>query len=169
MSEIEAEQAIDEGLEGNHEYSDLRGLSVNDLQAVLLEEERWLADISQAESPGVVEERLVEMRGAAFEPAEELWGLDLGVASAVVALSCLGACPVASCNGGSFGSSHQASYAYVSFFLYEASLEQVLALASQAQCGLIALEGLGHLYGPIETLMSFAHGVRQQSRTLPTV
>lgn len=117
--EADAEQAVEEGLEGNQEYSDLRGLTIDDLQLVLREEERWPNGIRESAAPADVEERLINLRGTAFNPGKELWGLDLGVASAVVALSSLGACPVSSCNGGAFGLGHQAGYAYVSFFLYE--------------------------------------------------
>ncbi len=159
LSEAEAEEGVEGGLEGNQDYSDLRALSAIDLQAVLREEERWLTRIRLGEAPSDVEEVLTNVRGSAFEPVEELWGLDLGVASAVVALSCLGACPVSSCNGGAFGHSHQAKYPYISFFLYEASLERLLLIAEHARCGLTALDGLGHLYGPVDNLMMFAREV----------
>ena len=51
--------------------------------------------------------RLDDERLDCFEPSEGLWGLDIGVASATIALSALGAIPVGSCNAGGFGGHHQ--------------------------------------------------------------
>lgn len=170
LSDPDAEQAAEEGsLEGNQEYDDLRGLTLADLRSVIAHEDALLDSIATVSDPSDVEDRLVQSRGSSFEPAEELWGLDLGVAGAVVALSTMGACPVASCNGGAFGLSHQSSYAYVAFYISDASLDEVLTTAEQTGCGLIASNGLGHLYGPIDALIAFpralAHNIAPETVT----
>jgi hypothetical protein len=71
------------------------------------------------------------MISACFELSDGLWGLDIGVASATIALSALGAIP-GSCNAGGFGGHHQAAYPYVSFFLGGISPEFVIPISRTA-------------------------------------
>lgn len=163
LSDADAEMAAEDGaLEGNQAYADLRALSVTELAQVLAREDALLIEIEAAGASGAaeVEARFADLRGLSFEPADELWGLDVGVAGVVVALSVMGACPVASCNGGAFGPGHQSQYAYVAFYLCDAALTDILCRAERTNCGLIAIDGLGHLYGPVEAMIAFGRAGR---------
>jgi hypothetical protein len=81
---------------------------------------------TKAEATRIDDERL-----DCFEPSDGLWGLDIGVASATIALSALGAIPVGSCNAGGFGGHHQGAFPYVSFFLGGAPPGFVVSISRQ--------------------------------------
>jgi hypothetical protein len=86
-------------------------------------------DVHRARNP-------LSIRLQALDPIEELCGLDVGIASAVLAISALGAIPVSSCNGGCFASPHQARHPYVAFYLRKDRAVRVLDLAEAADIGL---------------------------------
>lgn len=78
---------------------------------------------------------------------EALWSLDPGVASATIALSALGATPVASCNGGVLGGQHKEAYPLVAFYLPTTAAAGVNALAEAADIGLLIDDhGRGQIY-----------------------
>src|SRR6201999_3548906 len=70
------------------------------------------------------------------EPADGLWGLDIGVASAVAAFSALGGAPVSSCNAGGFGGTHTAEHPYVAGYLPAAAADVLLEAAEAAGVGI---------------------------------
>src|ERR1700716_1490756 len=113
VSEAEAEAAEDEGfLGGNQYYQDLRGWTWSEVRAVLDAEARAIARIALSADPAAAEARFEDERDADEDPIEALFGLDVGVAAAVLALSALGAMPYISCNAGSFGGPHQGARPY---------------------------------------------------------
>lgn len=85
------------GLGCNHDYRDLRGLTRTDLRRVIDQESREL-DRRLQSAP-----QCHGCEDGCSECEAEFEGLDLGVASAVVALSVIGCIPYTSCNGGRFG------------------------------------------------------------------
>lgn len=158
LSPEEAEAAEDEGaLAGNLHYRDLRGLTWSEARQALALEQQLVERFASSGNPAQAEADFDEERGDFGEPEEELWGLDIGVAGAVLTLSALGATPVASCNAGAFGGHHQGSTPFIAFYLGRASLKELHRLAQAADLGLTADRGLGHLYGrSIDDLMNFA-------------
>ena len=106
--------------------------------------------VISADAPDVEEEaeRYAEEIDTAIFPEEDLWGLDIGVIGAVMALSALGALTVSSCNAGGFGGIHVERFPVVAMFLPRAIAEEVLAIAEIADVGLDMIEGgLVRLYG----------------------
>jgi len=114
------EMGDDSGLGANRQYEDLRNMSW-----VLVQE---AFDAEQA----AIKEFILTWRDgddeAEFDDDDEeddweqgeldpLWGLDMGVASAVLALSAAGCVPFTSCNGGAFGGGHYEKYPLVGFYL----------------------------------------------------
>jgi len=118
LSSAEATDAEEQGyLAGNKSYCDLRGFGWDDVRRALELESALVGRIEAADDPASAELDFDEVRLQALDLIEELCGLDVGVASAVLAISALGATPVSSCNGGCFGSPHQARHPYVAFYL----------------------------------------------------
>lgn len=148
LTETEAGEADESGqLAGNHMYQDLRGCGWDDLSRALDLERQFMARLQGAEDLEDEAARLDEERLDCFEPSDGLWELDIGVASATVALSALGAVPVGSCNAGGFGGQHQGGYPYVAFYLGIAAPATIVALARAANVGLRSDEtGLAQIF-----------------------
>jgi len=148
ISDEEAEAGEDIGLEGNHLYRDIRFVEW-DLVAAAIQAEAMLFDRFKA-APDLDAEHLAwreELEGAE-SPEEDFWGLDLGVISAVLALSAMGVVTVRSCNAGGFGGSHAEPVPLVTMFLPHKVVGEVLAAAEEAEVGLDMIEGgLVRLYG----------------------
>jgi hypothetical protein len=94
--------AVDDGGLGcNRSYVDLRRLSWSEARRVYQLETKLMARVEASEDPmeewAVIEDALYD------EPDDHLYGLDLGVASSVVALSAARYVPFSSCNAGVFG------------------------------------------------------------------
>ena len=159
LSPAEASEAEEQGyLAGNRSYRDLRGSGWEDVRRAL-DLERALVDrIEAADDPAAAESEFDELRLQALDPIEELCGLDVGIASAVLAISALGAIPVSSCNGGCFGGPHQARHPYVAFYLPKDRAARVLDLAEAADIGLfVGQDGIAQVYGrAIRDLLRFA-------------
>jgi hypothetical protein len=112
------------------------------MRTALIAQLQGAADL-EAEAARIDDERL-----DCFEPSDGLWGLDIGVASATIALSALGAISVGSCNAGGFGGHHQGAYPYVSFFLGGAPPEFVVSISRAASVGLRSeADGLAQILG----------------------
>ncbi len=159
LSPAEAFEAEEQGyLAGNKSYRDLRGFGWEDVRRALELERAVVGRIEAANDPAVAESDFDELRLEALDPIEELCGLDVGVASAVLAVSALGAIPVSSCNGGCFGSPHQAQHPYVAFYLPKDRAARVLDLAEPADVGLcVDQDGIAQIYGrTIHDLLRFA-------------
>lgn len=158
LSEPEAEAASDEGyLRGNNRYEDHRGWNWEDVRAALKVEASIVEQLGCAEDAAAAEAAFEQERNLDGEGPAGLWGLDVGVASAVIALSALGATPFISCNAGSFGGAHPASQPYVAFYLADASPHLLLDLGARAGVGLDAEDGVLRLYArSVLDLLQFA-------------
>lgn len=148
LSEEDADRGEEDGLEGNHQYVDLRAFNWDQVEAALAEEAALFARLSGAGNIDEEAERIEAERGNALDPAKDLYGLDIGVIAATFALSALGATPVSSCNAGGFGGRHVATFPYVAFYLPRALAKALLDLAEEADVGLDVVEGgIARLYG----------------------
>lgn len=133
---------------GNCAYQDLVGLSAQYLSTVLEVERSIVERFMAADDIEAAAEAFDDERFEANSPEEELFGLDVGVASAVVAVSALGGIPVASCNAGEFGGLHQAQEPYVAAFLPADQGPKFERLAVAAAVGVVVGEdGLLRVYG----------------------
>ena len=148
LSDEDADAGEDDGLEGNQQYRDLRGITWSQVEdalereAVLFQRFAASADVDQEA------ELYEEEREEAFLPEEDLWGLDIGVIGATLALSALGATTVSSCNAGGFGGRHVAAFPHVAFFLPRGAAAKVMAIAGEADVGLDLVDGgIARLYG----------------------
>src|SRR5262245_7331020 len=90
-------------LGGNDLYEDLRRFTWADADATLLDEQRAIQQVLEEGA-----------RPAALSAGR--WGLDLGVASSVVALSAAGCVPFTSCNASTFEPGHSAPFPIVRFY-----------------------------------------------------
>lgn len=163
-----ADAAGDEGhLRGNSRYADHRGWLWNDVREALKVEAAVIEQIAAAPVSAEAEAAFEAQRDLDSEGAEALWGLDVGVASAVIALSALGAVPFISCNAGSFGGVHAARRPYVAFYIGQASADLLEAFAESAGVGLEVQNGVLCLYGrTILDLMQFARLAEAYSRSV---
>lgn len=145
------------GFEGNRAYDDLRGLAPDDLRTALRRERLWIQRLRRAMDLDAAAAALEEERFESFDD-DGLWGLDVGVGSATVALSVLGCTPFYSCNGGLLGGFHVGSHPVIAFFLPAIAADQVLALAEMADVGLVLdAAGRARLYAAsLEPLVRFA-------------
>lgn len=153
------DEAQDEsGFEWNRDYHDLRGLDWQDVAHALAEEKALIARLEAAEDLEEESESIDEERLEAVP--DPLWGLDVGVATAVLALSAMGCVPFASCSAGAFGGRHSASHPVIAFYLRSDLVEPLLALAAEAEAGLVVDEyGRARLYaGDAARLVAFAEG-----------
>lgn len=141
LSTEEADSGEDDGLQGNQQYRDLRGIAWSQVEAALRQELELFQRFGAAADVDREAEVYEEERADAFLPEEDLWGLDIGVIGATLALSALGATPVSSCNAGGFGGRHGAIFPHVAFFLPRAAADEVMAIATEADVGLDVVEG----------------------------
>ena len=114
---------------GNRDYADLRGLSWEEARSVMELEAEYIQRIEQASEPSETE---------LFEEEEiaEIMGLDIGVASTVVALSAAGFIPCTSCNAGAFGGRHHETYPVVAFYAQPQSVPLLMQCAEESEVGL---------------------------------
>jgi hypothetical protein len=93
-----------------------------------------------------------------------MYGLALGVASSVIALSAARCVPFSSCNAGAFGGHHHEAYPVVAFHARPAHVDLLLECAKEAGCGLEhGSNGCIVLYArEIESLRRFAAEVIQR-------
>jgi hypothetical protein len=162
LSESEAEEGEDSGfLDGNQMYQDLRALSRADLATTIKREASLMTRLKTAPDLDPTAELVDEERLDVFEPADGLWGLDIGVASAVVAFSVLGGTPVSSCNAGGFGGTHTADNPYVTGYLPPSAADELLKAAQSADVGVATTDdGLVQIFGRTDLdLLRFARAV----------
>ncbi len=147
LSSEDADAGEDNGLEGNHLYRDIRFVGW-DLVAAAIQAEAALFDRFR-DAPDLDAEHDLwrDELELAETPEEDFWGLDLGVISAVFALSALGAVTVRSCNAGGFGGRHAEAIPLITMFLPVSIAHEVLAIADLADVGLVMQGGLVRLYG----------------------
>lgn len=159
LSEAAAAEADETGyLAGNQMYQDLRGFGWLDVARTLEVERNFILCLQEAGDLDAEAATIDDERTDAFAPSDGLWGLDIGVASATIALSALGAAPVGSCNAGGFGGFHQSAYPYVAFFVGPAAAEPIISIARKAGVGLRCDEaGLAQIFGADDfSLLRFA-------------
>ncbi|HMP61916.1 MAG TPA: hypothetical protein PKA17_02240, partial [Phenylobacterium sp.] len=147
----------DGAFDGNRAFINLRGMDWADVAETLKMDRGLLARLEAAvdlddEQEAITEELVAEYGVGA------LWSLDPGVASATIALSALGATPVASCNGGVLGGQHKEAYPLVAFYLPITAAAGVNALAEAAGIGLLIDDhGRGQIYAQsCQGLVKFA-------------
>ncbi|MDR6530252.1 hypothetical protein J2800_000988 [Caulobacter rhizosphaerae] len=137
----------DSALGGNRHYFDLRHVGWRDVSRMIGEEAPYLVRLRQAsdvedEMGAIVEEleeRLVE------ECEDPLWGLDLGVAVATLALAASGCITFSSCNGGVFGEErHLESYPLIAFHM-RSRIAPLIASAARASGAGLAMHGDGSI------------------------
>ncbi len=152
-----SEAEDDSGLGCNRQYADFRSMTWRDFEEARREEQDLLTRLLSTDEP---ENELSEIENEAEEADEPypLMGLDVGVASTVVALSAARCTPVSSCNGGVFGRRHHESYPLVLFCARPVQVPLLLAAAVRADVGLInADSGFLLVYtGDIAKMTAFA-------------
>jgi hypothetical protein len=141
ISDDEADTGEDVGLEGNQQYRDMRGVTWDQVADALDREAALFRRFATSADVDEEAERYEEEREEAFLPEEDLWGLDIGVIGATLALSALGTTTVSSCNAGGFGGFHVAQFPHVVFFLPRELAAEVLAIAMAADVGLAMTSG----------------------------
>jgi hypothetical protein len=155
----ELEQAEEDGwLAGNRSYRDLRGIPWEEVRAALDAELAVINRLKAAEDLEAEVSAFEDLQATSFEDEPALWGLDVGVAAATIAISAYGATPVSSCNAGAFGGQHQARYPYVAFFLPKELAPEIMLCAEASDVGLLCDEnGIAQIYGQGEMdLVRFA-------------
>ena len=132
-------EAMDEGgLGGNRSYIDLRYLSWKKALRVYELEEKYIKRIL-ASSDWDIECEIIEEEEI-LSDSIGIFGLDIGVASSVCALSAALCIPFSSCNAGAFGGSHNEFYPCVVFYARMEIIDMLLQCAEIAEIGLINKE-----------------------------
>lgn len=116
----------------SREYEDLRGITWLEVEETLGYESRELE--RHAADQTVVEE--CEDDDSVVEAAGYLMGLDLGVASSVLALSAAQCVTFSSCNGGALGDFHHEQYPLVTFFSRRKWIPVLLECTKKSGVGL---------------------------------
>jgi hypothetical protein len=157
--------AAADGLRCNRAYCDLRGYSWRQSMEILQLEERLTTRFQSKEDSrtvlGAVSRELDELHD---NGEDGLLGLDLGVASTVIALSAARCIPFSSCNGGAFGDHHEEAHPLVSFFVKPAWVAILLNIAKEADVGLYNSGDALVVYGEILDMLSFARGLSANRR-----
>ena len=97
----------------NRAYQDLRRLPSSEAKHVIALEQELVAAIEAAEYP---EEAYDAIEEELYEDPDGIYGLDLGVAGAVIALSAGRRIPFSSCNAGAFDAHHHEVYPVIAFY-----------------------------------------------------
>jgi len=131
----------------NRGYQDLRGLDWDDAREVL-QLERVIIGRGSGDLTAATE-------SMSDSECTRLGDLDLGVASAVVALSAAKCAPISSCNG---SPGHNEMYPVVAFYCRKGRVRDVLKVAELTDCGLCNGDsGVLILHaGTVQKLLSFA-------------
>jgi hypothetical protein len=143
----------------NFEYVDLRGLSLTDLERALNEEQRAFALLQAA---GFDQKSIDEVdRQRAASPFIPI--LDLGVVSAVVAISALGCVPVTSCRGPTLGSRcHQQPAPMIVFYARRTHIPALLEAVERADCQIVNNGAKVEIYADdVRKMRHFALAMRE--------
>lgn len=122
----------DSALGGNRCYMDLRRLPWCHARTAYALESQYISRILSSADP----ERDCETVEGEADDDPALFGLDLGVASTVLALSSAGCVPFSSCNGAVFGGHHNEQYPLVAFFGRAKMTSLLVECAESAEVGL---------------------------------
>jgi hypothetical protein len=152
-------------LSGNPEYRDLRNLTWEDAEQAYAAERTLLGKLDAVRTA----EDLKALRPAVAACGLQTFRLDLGVASAVCALSAAGLVPLSSCNAGAFGAAHPEPHPVVSFFAYPSVLPLLKTCARRAQIGLgtSALGGAIAYSNDIRRMRQFAKNLMKHADLFP--
>ena len=138
------------GFGENYRYEDLRGISWEQAIETIGFERELVEELIAAPGPDI--EGFKEL----VDQNVILWGLDPGVAGAVMALSAAGCVTSSSCNGGCFGDPHHEDCPVIAFCARPWSVPVLLESAEAVGVGLVnGLEGL---------LLVYANDIRQMLR-----
>lgn len=156
------EAGHDSAVGGNRHYEDMRGFTWTEARRVHELEQQLIGRIVAADDPDEEYEAIDE---ELYEDPEGLIGLDIGVASSVVALSAARCLPFSSCNGGAFGGNHYESHPVVAFCAKAELVPLLLDCAEIADVGLITdTHGQVILYArDIRAMPAFARAVMDRS------
>lgn len=160
------EAQTDYGLGCNREYVDLRGLSWSEAKRVYEVESTLIRRVETSSDPVAELEDISEQ---CYENDDVvIYGLDIGVASTVVALSAAGCVPCVSCNGGTFGDHHYEKHPLVVFYARREFVDLLLARAEDAGVGLeLALGGSLMVYSDeIQRMRRFAEILIREKKIL---
>lgn len=148
ITKAQADAGEVDGLQGNQQYRDIRYVSWTFVAEALERESALFERFARADDLDQEDLAYRDELDDALFPDDDLWGLDIGVIGAVLALSALGALTVSSCNAGGFGGRHVEAYPLVVMYLPRRCARETLAIAEIAEVGLDMLEGgLVRLYG----------------------
>jgi hypothetical protein len=151
----------------NRAYVDLRGLTWNDAQRLFELETSLIERIEAATDPDEEREQIEE---ELYEDDEGLFGLDIGVAAATVALCAAKCITCSSCNAGAYGGSHHESYPVVAFFAKPQHVEPLLKCAEEAGIGLENVDGMVIAFASdIRNMRSFAGALIRGRATFQAV
>ena len=154
-------------LGGNRSYIDLRHLPWREARRVYELEgkyiERLVNSLDIEREYELIEEEMCIGPG--------IYGLDLGVASTVIALSCAKGIPCSSCNAGVFGGHHAEVYPVVGFYSRVEAIPILLECAEVAQVGLENSEydTLVVYSDDIRKMRRFAHAITDRSGTFRSI
>ena len=156
-------EAMDERSLGcNRSYLDLRRLPWREAKRVYFEEGEYISRIEDSPNPDAEYDRIQD---ELYEDPEGLYGLDIGVASTVAALSAARCIPFSSCNGGAFGGSHHEVHPLVALFARPEAISLLLECAERTEAGL-SLAGMGGLIvyaDDIRNMRNFARAIIARS------
>jgi hypothetical protein len=159
------DEASSDGVGDNHLYEDFSGIDWTDVQDVIEAETALVQEASQRSvstdefdrNVGEIMEEKYPDEDDAKGPLSFFLGLDVGVMSAVAALSASGSISTTSCRG------HIArgeAAPLVRFTTDELRLTQIMAAASSSGCGLV-LDGDGMLQLYATSILSFITFARE--------
>ena len=117
-------------IEATSTFVDLLGPKQNG--SIPLEEEL----ITRIEASANPEDEYDMIEDELYEDPEGMYGLDIGVASAVISLSAARCLPFSSCNAGAFGGNHHEWHPVVAFFSRPEAITLLLDCAKEANTGL---------------------------------
>lgn len=135
-------EEAEENLGSNRLYVDLRRLPWKEALRVYDLEEKCIKRLLASSDPNTECEKI---ENEIDSDQVVTFGLDIGVASSVCALSAAGCIPFSSCNAGAFGGSHDEVFPYVAFYARMKAIDLLLQCAETAEVGLILREDVGCL------------------------
>ncbi len=140
-------------------YQDMRRFSWKDAQEVLKIEEAILQRLGDAVDHEDINDRISD------EEWEDLYSLDLGVASTVLALSAARCIPITSCNG---GPGHLEGHPLTAFYCRPGRVPDLLEATAEAGCGLTnTWGGMLMVYAnSVRDMVSFARALIARRRYL---
>jgi hypothetical protein len=124
----------------NRDYVDLRMLSWSEARSIFELEGRLIGRFEQIRT----RTDALALRSDYARVDHELFGLDLGVASTVVALSAARCIPIGSCNAGAFGGKHTHPSPAVGFWCRRTAVPLLVKAAREARVAL-----LNHRHGEV--------------------